>query len=496
MTWRRETAPITASMLRDMTLCEHRVALDLHGDSSSRDVVGAFTAMLWAEGCEHESRILADVAPGSLDLRGMSGSEREVRTSLALERGEGTILGGRIRYGDLLGDPDVLRGEAAAWVAGDVKSGSANEDGRPRRAYSAQVAHYAAILVGLGAGDGATAFVVDRHGASVDYALDRPAGPRSPAPREAHAALLARARAIRDGASTRPALAAECKGCHWKSLCKARLGAEDDLTLVAELGRAARDALATTFPTVAALALVPVSAIDGGPFAKIKGVGAGRLSRFAERARLLVDPGAGAYARSPLPLARADHEFFLDVEADPLAGDVVYLHGILERRRTGGDEVEIFHGLFADDDRTGEREAFRSALAVLASKPDAPIYVYSAYERTSYRTLQARYPDVCGAGEIEALFAPERTVDLLTAIVRPLTEWPASDRSIKSLARLCGFTWRDSDPSGANSIEWYRSWQASRDPATRQRIIDYNEDDVIATRVLLDALLNLPVRLC
>lgn len=149
---------------------------------------------------------------------------------------------------------------------------------------------------------------------------------------------------------------------------------------------------------------------------------------------------------------------------------------------------------FADDPVAGERDSFAAAMALLASAPDAPVYVYSAYERTSYRKLQARYPDVCSCDEIDALFDPARTVDLLTSIVCPLTEWPASDRSIKTLARMCGFEWRDSDPSGANSIEWFRSWQSTGDPATRERIVRYNEDDVIATRVLLDASLKLPIR--
>lgn len=156
-------------------------------------------------------------------------------------------------------------------------------------------------------------------------------------------------------------------------------------------------------------------------------------------------------------------------------------------------DTETFHAFFADDPDGGERDAFAAAMALLRSEPAAPVYVYSCYERTSFRTLQSRYPDVCSAEEIERLFDPSRTVDLL-AIVRRMTEWPASDRSIKTLAKLCGFSWRDSDPSGANSIEWFRTWRTTGDPATRERIKRYNEDDVIATRVLLDALLALPVR--
>lgn len=487
------TVPITATMMRDMVLCEHRLALDLRGDPALRDPVGAFTAMLWADGREFEAAALVGMSEGATDLRGLPGAARESLTADAMGRGATLILGARLRHDDLIGDPDLLRRDGALWWPGDVKSGDAFEDGRPKRAYAAQVAHYATILARSGRGDGRRAFILDRTGEEREYALDTPAGPRSPSPRDAHAALLRRAREVAAGAATRPALSAECKGCHWKTTCRARLRADDDLTLVAELGRAARDALLPTVATVAALADLDPVAIAGTGGPRVKGVGPARLATFVERAQLLVDPLGAPYARSPLPLAPARRELFLDVEADPLAGDLIYLHGILERVRGPAGDVETFHAFFADDPAAGERDAFAAAMALLRSEPHGPVYVYSCYERTSFRTLQARYPGVCTAGEVEALFDPARTVDLL-AIVRRMTEWPASDRSIKTLAKLCGFAWRDSDPSGANSIEWFRSWRAGGDPATHERIIRYNEDDVIATRVLLDALLRLPVR--
>lgn len=42
--------------------------------------------------------------------------------------------------------------------------------------------------------------------------------------------------------------------------------------------------------------------------------------------------------------------------------------------------------------------------------------------------------------------------------------------------------------TGAPSIEWFDRWVTTRDPAIRQRILDYNEDDCKATRVLLDGI--------
>ncbi|MCS6946154.1 MAG: TM0106 family RecB-like putative nuclease, partial [Steroidobacteraceae bacterium] len=182
-----------------------------------------------------------------------------------------------------------------------------------------------------------------------------------------------------------------------------------------------------------------------------------------------------------------------DVETDPTR-DLCYLHGLLVRSKRPA-ATERFHGFFAAGaSPADERRAFAEAWALLQRYPDAAIYIYSKYERTIYRELAARYPDVCSREQVDALFAAQRTVDLYNDIVRPHSEWPTQDFSIKSIATYLGFRWRDAHPSGAASIEWFDRWLATRDPAMRQRIIDYNEDDCRAMRVLVDALPSLPVR--
>ena len=96
--------------------------------------------------------------------------------------------------------------------------------------------------------------------------------------------------------------------------------------------------------------------------------------------------------------------------------------------------------------------------------------------------------------QIEAMFDPETAVDLYYDVVVRHSEWPTNDHSIKTLASYLGFTWRDTNPSGAESIEWYYRWIETADPKIRQRILEYNEDDCLATRALLDGIRTLNVR--
>jgi predicted RecB family nuclease len=69
--------------------------------------------------------------------------------------------------------------------------------------------------------------------------------------------------------------------------------------------------------------------------------------------------------------------------------------------------------------------------------------------------------------------------------------WPTTSLSLKELAKFLGFKWRDTDPSGAGSIQWFHEWVETGDDSIRRRILEYNEDDCRAMRVLVDALSDL-----
>ncbi len=67
----------------------------------------------------------------------------------------------------------------------------------------------------------------------------------------------------------------------------------------------------------------------------------------------------------------------------------------------------------------------------------------------------------------------------------------SGSRAVWTQTKGLGFSWRDTHPSGAASIEWFDRWIQTGDTAVKQRILDYNEDDCVATRVLLDGVRGL-----
>ena len=485
-------------MLYDLVSCPHRVRMDLCGDPADRDEINPFVQMLWEKGSLYETEVIDGVHTPFLDLSIYSGDEKERRTTEAMRQGVPLIYSARMHEGGLLGDPDLLRRETGGYVAGDIKSGAGeegDEDNRkPKKHYAVQLALYTDILERKGVSVGRHAFVWDVHGEEVPYRFDAPLGVRDPRTLWDHylQTLQAADNIVNHGAVTQAAYSSgACKLCHWYSSCLSQLTAADDLTLIPELGRSKRDVMADRIGTIRELATINPDAFLQGKKTIFPGIGPDTLVKFHERAKLIsAGDQAKPYLRAPVSLPVSERELFFDIEVDPMR-DHCYLHGFVER--FGGDNAgERFVAFFADEaTEEAEREAFTDAWRYIQDAQPCAIYYYSKYERTIYRKLQQRYPEVCTADEIEALFDPARAIDLYFDVVLKATEWPTRDYSIKTLARYLGFNWRDTHPSGAASIEWFDKWVKTSDPDVKQRILDYNEDDCRATRVLLDGIRGL-----
>lgn len=482
---------VTASVLYDLVQCPQRVALDAFGDRAKRDEINAFVRLLWERGALFERETIDQLSQPFTDLSNTSESDHERLTLEAIARGDPLIYGGCMSADELVGEPDLLRKEPGGYVPGDIKSGGGKDgggeesDGKP---YAVQLALFVDILERLKLSAGRRAFVWNIHGNEVVYDFTTLEGE---ALWDDYQTALTDARAILAQQTTPlPAYGSICKLCHWHTYCITQLTAADDLTLIPHLGRKERDAMQNSLPTIAALAASNPAGFVRGRKTVFRGVGPQRLRLFHARAAMLKASPPKPYLRAPVSLDLAPLELFFDVEVDPFR-DVCYLHGFVERQQ-GDNATERFVAFFAEEPtRAAERETFATVLDYLAARDEAVIYYYSKYERTAYRKLQVRYPDICTPEDIERLFEPPRAVDLYGDVVTQATEWPTRDHSIKTLAKHLGFAWRDTHPSGAASIEWFDRWCRERNPETRQRILDYNEDDCRATRVLLDGIRSL-----
>jgi len=487
-------------MLYNYVKCPHRLRLDLFGDYSKQDPISVFVKLLWEKGTDFEKQVIEGLELPFLDLSSYSGMEREKRTKEAIDRGADLIYGGRISTEGLVGEPDLLRKEGKGYISGDIKSGSGLEgendtsEGKLKPHYTVQLALYTDILERLGISGGRNPFIWDIHGREIEYDLNSPQSTRNSESwwTKYQNCLEAVTKIANHDLKTLPAYSGICKLCQWRTYCLRCLRKANDLTLIPELGRSKRDVMINHLGSVAKLAQANLNQFQKGEKTIFPRVGKDTLEKFQKRAILLSKRGSKPYLKAQVTLPKAPTELFFDIETDPLR-DICYLHGFLERRNRD-TTTERYVSFFSDQpNEKEEKQAFGAAWEFIQKSIPCIIYYYSPYEKTQWKKLQEKYPEVMSEEDIERMFNSDYAVDLYHDVVKKKTEWPTNDYSIKTLASYLGFHWRDGSPSGAESIEWYHRWVETGDVNIKKRILKYNEDDCIATRVLLDGICSLPL---
>lgn len=195
---------------------------------------------------------------------------------------------------------------------------------------------------------------------------------------------------------------------------------------------------------------------------------------------------------------RADIEIDVDMENS----DVVYLWGTNTTIRDGVEVPAIvssgyrpFHTLAGG--HADEAEAFVAFWdwmhAVIGEcahlGTTVRFYCYTDAENTKMHEIASRWPDFLGMPDhetIEAFCATDQWVDLKKNVESLI--WPTDSLGLKKVAPLAGFSWRDEDAGGDNSILWYEIAVTTTDESQRremsEKLLRYNEDDVLATKVL------------
>jgi len=496
---------ITASHLYNFIQCPHRVWRDTHDNPNLKDSPNEFVQMLWERGTQYEKEVLKkfEDEQALCDLSIIPVGERAKATLAAITRKEPLIYHGRLQVDELLGEPDLLELQPdGEYMAVDIKSGMGLEgqdeknfeEGKPKKHYALQLALYTDALRRLGFASHYRAKIFDNAGKMVEYTLDQPRGKRT---KETwwefyETALMETGNILKKLLKTKPALGSICKLCVWYSNCKKKCVDENMVSLVSEVGRSKQDALEGLANTVDELAtLEPEDYFDIKGKRKIELIGIGKKSlvKFHRRAQLLASGAKEPLILNPFVLPEKPIELYFDIETDPTQS-IVYLHGVVERRMNSPEKPK-FHAFIAETvSNEAEKRAWQEFWGYIQSLPQGEfsVFYYSKYERTQYRALQKKYPDVISEDDVEAFFENEASLDLYYDLVKKYTDWGTYSYGVKALAQHLGFKWRDPNPSGAASIQWFNEWCKDRSTEKLQRILDYNEDDCIAMMVLKDEL--------
>ena len=260
----------------------------------------------------------------------------------------------------------------------------------------------------------------------------------------------------------------------WVNYCNEIAVQNNDISLIPGIGKSKRASMIEAgFDSVHDVASSMADELQ-----KIKGVGKKTAAAYLDSARSIIS-GQPIRKGGTIDLPERRTEIFLDLEGlndvfDDTLSD--YLIGVLVRM----DGKEVHHSFVAEGKDEGRM--LRDFLDFMEGQSDYAIYHWHHYERTHLRMLMERH-DMDGYRFLE----PDVMFDLSKTATNAFA-FPTYKNSIKDIAKYLGFKWRHASVGATSSIELYLKYvkdpDANRDKM--QMVLDYNEDDCIATRVIKD----------
>ncbi len=196
---------------------------------------------------------------------------------------------------------------------------------------------------------------------------------------------------------------------------------------------------------------------------------------------------AAGFAAMPAP---DDGDVFLDYEGHPFwradAG-LFFLFGLLQK---GADGEWVYEARWAhskDEEGTQARALIEYFAARRQAHPDMHVYHYNHTERSALQSMAAEH----GADQtlLQELVDTGLFVDLLQ-VVRNSLQAGVESYGLKSIERLAKFERSHEIDKGAGAVVEYDRWMHDHDGEILPRIATYNMDDVRATQVLRDWLID------
>lgn len=306
---------------------------------------------------------------------------------------------------------------------------------------------------------------------------------------------LAVADAARSGAEplAYPSRIVDCRTCPWWPVCEADLTATRDVSLVlrGEDAVALRHAGLRTVDELAALSPAgePPVPFVSTPFQDAVALARAWLANLTV-VRRVVD----------VAVPRADIE--VDVDMESFGDSGAYMWGcLLSGPRVADIDLPPGYRAFVtwqplptqDEGRSfGEFWQWLTEVRARARVLGLTFRAYCYNELAENRWLLSSTDRFAGARdvparrEVQAFIDSDAWVDLFRIVSD--TFLCARGKGLKTIAPVAGFHWRDPEASGENSMRWYRDAVGFDGPAPdlaqRRRLLEYNEDDVKATRAL------------
>lgn len=500
---------ITATDLYNFKKCAYRPFMDYNGDPALKIEIHPLVKLLWESGVQYEAKVIeayrrdhpdltfrsfADAQDDKASAQDDNCAHDDKAALAAMQEGIDVIYQGTLISGNKVGRPDMLLKTSGKSNLGDYHYAPMDikltridgewDDGNEKVAIEQfwQVYFYGQILAAVQGRLPDKGYIYKTKRRIFPIPLTKP-------PANYEWAISQLENYLQGNAfGAEPCINSNCGLCEWRDVCAQWAQEKQDVSLVYYVGQAMKEGLKKLgIETISDLAAQDpdqlsekVQALKSQGFFW-KQMPADLPEKSVMRARIQLS--GTPVIHQPIVFPDSDVEIHFDVEDDPTQ-DFVYLHGILLAKK--GQPPE-YHAFFAEN-RDDEGLITQQLFDFFNQYPTAPVYHYSDYEKTTLKRLIQKHQ--LDSAVYDRLFGKNGTAIDLYKTITANTDWPLTSYSVKAICKFLGFKWDAADAGGAASIVWMNEY-LSGNPAMKQKILRYNEDDLQATYFLKDKLIEM-----
>ncbi|MFA5273104.1 MAG: TM0106 family RecB-like putative nuclease [Candidatus Peribacter sp.] len=464
------TLTFTPSHFFKFAVCPHWIWHDFNTDLARKKDMPELAMKLIEQGVLHENRVIDGMEVSNIE-KDLPEGEAVKLTLKLMQEGVPLIYQGEIQSdasGVLdRGRPDLLekrqgKSKFGDWYYAPVEIKNSKEI---KREHWMQLCLYGFILEQIQGVFPEDVAVINAERERLEFHIE---------PKHREETLGKRDEIIRVMKGEKPPLklCSSCKDSPWFDECLREAKEAEDIALIYKLQARSCDALRVC----GILTIHDAAKMDCTALPKIAYASIDTLERAKMQAQALVTNELRWMGRPDIPDATV--RIYFDIEGDPLL-DIEYLFGFWIVG--DGEKAPYFHYFVAEQPEDDKKmwDAFLTWIQSL-NFSDYKVYHYHHYERVRCTKLAETHGGSAKLDEFMANF-----VDL-AKVVQETVIFPLYFYSIKDIAKspFVNFKWRHQKAGGAQSIFWYEKWLETGDRTILQDIIDYNEDDVIATEYL------------
>ena len=447
---------IEASDVFEYFMCPYKVYNKHNRDKSLMLPFSDFSKKLMEAGREHEKEVISKLKVSRPFYKWGDFSKGFLETVKLMQIGADYIYQGVLKDRNYLGIPDLLIKEKGKsrfgdyhYVAADIKSSAKSKEEQIM-----QVKFYNMLLEkaqGFDAGKGI--LILKENSETVDLTQIE----------DKFNSALTKIDLMCKGLEYGMHIDGVCKDCPWREVCIPLAKKKKDVSLIYGLSRPMHYKLIEN----EILTLNNLIKANTSKVAKLTEATEETVEKWKNYARVII---SGKAKISKINLPKTKNHICFDIETTE--DGKLYLIGIWHKKK--------FRYFLSGDN---EKKIINDFIEYLLGLKDYILYHYGPYEKSMFRQLFDKYKiDDSIRNDINS-----KMVDLYQ-IVKKNAVLPLTSYGLKEIAKYFKFKWRSTDASGGNSMLWFDEWNKNKDKKVLKKILNYNEDDVKATYIVLKKL--------